>query len=350
MHRNKFIKQVLNLTAAGIFTPLILESCSQSSTNKTESNSSSALDTTTIPTASKDSSLVDMTNKRVIYKDTLDSTYYPPLAENYTRARYCDIVAQNALKKFPECKPYLDTIMTANDKYRTIFDIPPEYNIVLFKQESDYDPDAISYVGAVGIAQFMRETAKGMGMKVYDSRKHKDLAKKESELRRLTDEASILYNNKVLDALKADNFDAVKKYKLQYNKVFAEATGLRGLINKIYRQELSTMDDQRKDPFVSCDMSVKLLAELGRACQTIWGGKPVHNILRAYAAYNSGLGNSKRFKGIMAVPETMNYVRTNMVNSDIISPQQPDGLIYDANPQIHLELLTNKIYQLREAS
>jgi|GEM_PF-4645087 hypothetical protein len=344
MNRKKFLKQISALSMAGIFGPLALSSCSKNNFTKSE-----IVDSLNTTDTSKDS-LTHSDNSRVIYKDTMDSTYYPPLMENYTRDRYCDIVAQNAEKHFPECKPYLDTILKANNTYRTIFDIPPEYHIVLLKQESNYDKDAVSYVSAVGIAQFMRETAKGMGMHVYDARMHRDLATKEVKLKEFSDNIVVLWYNKIIPSLKKNNFDAVKDFKFEYDKVSLEASILKKEVNRIYFEEISMMDDQRKDPFISIDVSARLLAELARSCQSIWGGKPIHNILRANVAYNAGLGNAKKWKGLPAIPETIGYVRNNMVNSDLISPQQPDGLIYDANSQINLELLTNKVYRLRNDS
>lgn len=46
--------------------------------------------------------------------------------------------------------------------------IPPEFLAATLLQESAYDPDALSAAGAIGIAQFMPETADDVGLNPYD--------------------------------------------------------------------------------------------------------------------------------------------------------------------------------------
>ncbi|HEY2475627.1 MAG TPA: lytic transglycosylase domain-containing protein [Candidatus Cybelea sp.] len=46
--------------------------------------------------------------------------------------------------------------------------LPPEFLAAMLLQESAYDPQAISSAGAIGLAQFMPETAAGMGIDPYD--------------------------------------------------------------------------------------------------------------------------------------------------------------------------------------
>jgi soluble lytic murein transglycosylase-like protein len=46
--------------------------------------------------------------------------------------------------------------------------LPPEYLAATLLQESAYDVEALSSAGAVGIAQFMPETAAGIGVDPYD--------------------------------------------------------------------------------------------------------------------------------------------------------------------------------------
>jgi soluble lytic murein transglycosylase-like protein len=46
--------------------------------------------------------------------------------------------------------------------------LPPEFLGATLLQESAYDPEAISSAGAIGLAQFMPETAQGMGVDPYD--------------------------------------------------------------------------------------------------------------------------------------------------------------------------------------
>jgi soluble lytic murein transglycosylase-like protein len=46
--------------------------------------------------------------------------------------------------------------------------LPPEFLGAMILQESAYDPQALSSAGAIGIAQFMPETAQGVGLDPYD--------------------------------------------------------------------------------------------------------------------------------------------------------------------------------------
>jgi soluble lytic murein transglycosylase-like protein len=46
--------------------------------------------------------------------------------------------------------------------------LPPEFLAATLLQESAYDPQALSVAGAIGIAQFMPETARDMGVDPYD--------------------------------------------------------------------------------------------------------------------------------------------------------------------------------------
>ncbi|MBV9028156.1 MAG: lytic transglycosylase domain-containing protein [Candidatus Eremiobacteraeota bacterium] len=50
----------------------------------------------------------------------------------------------------------------------TANDLPPEFFAATMLQESAYDSDAVSSAGAVGIAQFMPETAAGIGVDPWD--------------------------------------------------------------------------------------------------------------------------------------------------------------------------------------
>ena len=46
--------------------------------------------------------------------------------------------------------------------------LPPDFLAATLLQESAYDPEALSSAGAIGIAQFMPETAAGAGVDPYD--------------------------------------------------------------------------------------------------------------------------------------------------------------------------------------
>ncbi len=57
-------------------------------------------------------------------------------------------------------------VLTAQAAHANL--LPPEFLAAALLQESAYDPDALSSAGAIGIAQFMPETAAGFGLNPYD--------------------------------------------------------------------------------------------------------------------------------------------------------------------------------------
>lgn len=57
-------------------------------------------------------------------------------------------------------------VLTARDAAANL--LPPEFLAATLLQESAYDPQALSSAGAIGIAQFMPETADDVGLDPYD--------------------------------------------------------------------------------------------------------------------------------------------------------------------------------------
>ena len=64
----------------------------------------------------------------------------------------------------------LDALALADETVRAARanDLPPEFLAATLLQESAFDPRALSAAGAIGIAQFMPETAAGAGVNPYD--------------------------------------------------------------------------------------------------------------------------------------------------------------------------------------
>lgn len=62
----------------------------------------------------------------------------------------------------------LPIIVDACRRQQDVFPLEPEVEVALLRQESLFNPQAISLAGAVGIAQFIPETAQDtFGMQVY---------------------------------------------------------------------------------------------------------------------------------------------------------------------------------------
>jgi hypothetical protein len=347
MNRKKFLERISMLSAGGMMSAVFLETACSTNTDKSTLNTASGIDTlsshknTILVPDSLNSDLIGIPNK-----DTLESKYSAPLIDNYARARYCDIVGQNAEKFFPECKPYLELILKSNNDYRQIFDIPPEYHIAMLYRESKFDPNALSSSAALGIAQFMRDTARYVGLKVYDGRKYKELYDSEKKLRELSRDIAVLWNDDIIPSLRKNNFKAVEISKKKYDSVVIEHEELKNTIHQIYIGHVLKMEDERRDSQKAIPASAMYYAQLVDACQEFFGGKHVHNFIRGAVAYNCGEQNVKKWKGLPFLQEPVWYIRDIMVNSDKMAPQLSKDATYEANPKIVAELVAGKIYTL----
>lgn len=291
------------------------------------------------------SSNIAADSTRIIDNDTITTSYSQPVLANYTRARYCDIVAQNAENIFPKSRPYLEMILKASHDFRYIFDIPPEFHIGMLQQESSFDPDAVSPAPAIGIAQFMYYTAKGMGMKVYSQGDFPELYQKENEIKLLNREATKAAELAMSD-YRNNRFNVLQEHKLAADALIKEREALRYQIYRFYMENLGRIDDERKNPDVAVPMSFRHLAESARWADKEYRGRPAHSIIRALAVYNSGYGNVRKGNGLPFIQETINYTRNIMINADKIAPKHDLKYKYDANSQILAEMMASKIYSV----
>jgi soluble lytic murein transglycosylase-like protein len=78
-------------------------------------------------------------------------------------------IARAILRTNPRLMPaYALLFADATARAARAHAIPPEFLGAMLLQESAYDPQAFSSAGAIGIAQFMPETAAGIGVDPYD--------------------------------------------------------------------------------------------------------------------------------------------------------------------------------------
>jgi hypothetical protein len=249
-----------------------------------------------------------------------------------------DIVMKNAAKIYPYTRKFLDNILEANNKYSSIFPVPVQYSVGLFIQESGVpvrgsdgtysysilDTLAVSRAGAIGIAQFMRETAKVCGIKVYSRSDAPELYDLECKLTSLNRELSSI-NYLVADDLKNNRFDALKKHKLAYDAklIIRENTfnSFRdGFLRKVKTDPEFRLKDERINPKIMIDKSAYLLAVNARNSRAHFGGSQIHNVIRALAAYNAGIVSVRENYGLPRIPETVDYVRKIMCYADRMLP------------------------------
>ncbi len=78
-------------------------------------------------------------------------------------------ITQVALRTNPKLAP-IDALQLADATVRAARaqELPPEFLAATLLQESAFDPRALSAAGAIGIAQFMPDTAQGAGIDPFD--------------------------------------------------------------------------------------------------------------------------------------------------------------------------------------
>ena len=250
------------------------------------------------------------------------------------RAVYVDAVLQRAEKAFPESKPYLEAIASADYKYHKYFDLPPEYFIAMLYQESRFDPFAISSTYACGISQFMKPAAEEMGLATYDISRHPELQNLEIAVNEMNDKLLAL-NKSFTREFDKDQFDKAIEHKMQYNALKKKHdTAFRDL-KKIFIETIREQDDLRAwdGRFVWEDAIPAGRRYIGidcKECQDIFGGRVEHNIYRGIAAYNAGLKRVYNDHGIAVIKETIRHINEIMKFTDMITPED---LVY--KPRIH---------------
>lgn len=177
-----------------------------------------------------------------------------------------------------------------------LYRVDPLLFMALIKRESNFDPLAISPVGAAGLTQIMPTTAKNLGMRnVYAPdyfHKAVSLMGQEREKRR---EAF-----KVL-------FRINEKNKIQYaklaRKLIQESLALKQKKERLfarYKQELvRNHTDDRLKPKQAIEYGLKYFARLIKMQKG--------DVSLALASYNAGPHKVRRFKGIPPYAETIHF-------------------------------------------
>lgn len=211
---------------------------------------------------------------------------------------------------------FLPIIVDECRRQQEVFPLEPEVEVAKIRQESLFKPTAISLAGAVGIAQFIPETAsQDFGMQVYVTKDYTDGV----VLRREFNEE----NRQVSAALRDNKFKLVEQHKLR-----ADALSKRVDEHFLrYKQDLESKIagvsaagraaiDQRLDAELCIRNGIRYLASLCRTCSERFHGSTRHNVLRGLAAYNAGIDQVLKFDGMPFIFQTVDYVRKIMVMYD----------------------------------
>lgn len=210
----------------------------------------------------------------------------------------------------------LPIIVDACRRQQEVFPLEPEVEVALLRQESLFNPQAISLAGAAGIAQFIPETAQEtFGMQVYVTEDYTEAV--------ILQDAFLAENRKVSAALRNNQFRQVEAHKIKADEIKAQADQKFIRYKKALEAAVSGRSeaargalDQRLDPELAIQNGVQYLAELCRTCADHFQGSVRHNVLRGLAAYNAGLDQVFKFDGMPFIFQTVDYVRKIMVMYD----------------------------------
>jgi len=212
-------------------------------------------------------------------KDGEDSWSMWKYALGNSSSRFA-LILEEAFEKTPSAKKQVDILLF----------------LALMRQESNFDPRNVSYVGAAGLTQIMPSTAKGLGMKdIFSPPYFKEAGALLGRERKLKSRAKDLLfkvteSNRVEFAKKArglmqESLDCGKKRKDLYSR---------------YRRELlKDGKDERLNPNKAALYGLRYFSQMMR----IQKG----DMSLALASYNAGAYRVKQYNGIPPFEETIDF-------------------------------------------
>jgi soluble lytic murein transglycosylase-like protein len=166
----------------------------------------------------------------------------------------------------------------------------------LMRQESNFDPHAVSRVGAAGLTQIMPSTAKGLGMKnIFMPAYFKEAGSFMGSERSLKSRARGLISK--------INEENMLEYAKRARSLMQESLVFRQKRIKFYaryrRELLRNRTDDRLDPQKAIEYGFRFFAGLMQ--------KQKGDISLALASYNAGPHRIKQYKGIPPYDETVDF-------------------------------------------
>ena len=180
------------------------------------------------------------------------------------------------------------------------YPVDPLLFIALIKRESNFDPHAVSYVGAAGLTQIMPQTGKGLGMKnIYMPSYFEEAISLMARQRKLRKRARAR-----LSEVTATNKTNLAKDARELMQESLNCGRERSMLFRRYKRELLKKDrDDRLNPEKAIDYGYKYFSGLMKAQNG--------DISLALASYNAGPHRVKQYKGIPPYGETVSF--RNMV-------------------------------------
>ncbi|MFP3912763.1 MAG: lytic transglycosylase domain-containing protein [Desulfobacteraceae bacterium] len=194
---------------------------------------------------------------------------------------------------------YLDPLIAKWKQGR--YPVDPLLFLALMKRESNLDPRAVSYVGAVGLTQIMPQTGKGLGMEQIYMPPYFEQAlamlKKERKLRHRA-RAILRHITRPGMTEEGRRARAMMQESLRYGEKRSN------LLARYRKDVLSRNQDDRLKPELSIRYGYAYFSQMMK----------MHDgdISLALAAYNAGPHRVKQYQGIPPYSETVSFRNTVM--------------------------------------
>ncbi len=177
-----------------------------------------------------------------------------------------------------------------------IYDIDPLLFAALIRKESNFDPLAVSGVGAAGLTQIMPSTARGLGMDNIHIPAYfgdaQSMLKKEREIR--GEAISVLFK-----MTEEDRLWHAKEARSLMQESIELGEQREKLFDRYKRELLEDGTDERLDPAKAIEYGLRYFAELMKMQQG--------DISLALASYNAGPHRVKEYRGIPPYEETVGF-------------------------------------------
>ena len=168
--------------------------------------------------------------------------------------------------------------------------------LALMRQESNFDPRNVSYVGAAGLTQIMPETAKGLGMQdIFSPPYFKEAGALLGRERKLKRRAKDL----VLKITESNRVELAEKARGLMQKSLDCGKKRKELYARYRRELLKDGKDERLNPKKAALYGLRYFSQMMK----IQNG----DMSLALASYNAGAHRVKQYKGIPPFEETVDF-------------------------------------------
>lgn len=194
-------------------------------------------------------------------------------------ARYA-LIVEDAFERIPQAKKYVDVLLF----------------LALMRQESNFDPQNVSYVGAAGLTQIMPRTAKGLGMKeIFSPPYFKEAGSLLGRERRLKRKAKDL----IPEVTALNSAKLAKQAREMMQESLSCANKRKKLYDRYKRELLKSGRDDRLNPQKATEYGLKYFVQMMKIQK--------RDISLALASYNAGAHRVRQYNGIPPFDETIDF-------------------------------------------